>query len=397
MTDLRLGIMTSHPIQYQAPLFRALAARVDLEVFFAHRQEPEGQAAAGYGVSFDWDVDLLSGYRHQFLDNRARQPGVDRFGGTNVPAIRESVARGGFDAFVVMGWHLRAYWQAILACRRIRVPVFVRGESQLETRRSLAKRLTKEALHRWIVRQFDGLLYIGARNRDYLTYYGADPARMFFSPYCVDGAWFRRKAEEAGSAGDLERARLGIAADEHVILFVGRLVPMKRVRDLVAALRLLRMRGSPLRLVVVGDGPLHQELTAAAAGAGCRIDFVGFQNQSRLPLWYVLADLLVLPSDAGETWGLVVNEAMASGTPAVVSDAVGCAPDLIDEGATGRTFPLGDVDALANAVAASCSLKHRPATREALARKSAAYSIERAVAGILDGVEAVRPSRSRAA
>jgi glycosyltransferase involved in cell wall biosynthesis len=227
---LRLGVLASHPIQYQAPLFRTLAERLDLEVLFAHRQSPAQQAAAGFGTPFDWDVDLLGGYPSRFLANRARRPGIDRFAGTDTPEVAELVRRGGFDAFLVTGWHLRCYWQAIRACRRHGTPVLVRGDSQLATPRSPARRLLKAGLHRWLIRQFDGFLFVGRRNRDYLLHYGARPERLFFSPHFVDHAWFRARAQAAGGERAALRARFGLAPDERVALFAGRLVPFKRVR-----------------------------------------------------------------------------------------------------------------------------------------------------------------------
>ena len=101
---MRLGILTSHPIQYQAPWFRALAKEVDLEVFFAHRQTAAEQGRAGFGVAFEWDVDLLSGYEHRFLKNVSRNPGVNHFAGCDTPQLREVIRAGKFDAFIVSGW-----------------------------------------------------------------------------------------------------------------------------------------------------------------------------------------------------------------------------------------------------------------------------------------------------
>jgi glycosyltransferase involved in cell wall biosynthesis len=390
MSSPRLGVLTSHPIQYQAPLFGALARQAELEVFFAHRATPEQQAEAGFGVRFDWDVDLLAGYSNRFLHNRAAHPGVEHFRAASTPEIGDLIARERFDAFLVMGWHLQAYWQAIRACHQQGVPVMVRGESQRATPRGPLKRLAKQLVHRWIVRQFDALLCIGSRNRAYLMHYGAAPERLFFSPYAVDNEWFGTRSALAGPALAGLRMRLGIAPGERVVLFAGKLVAKKRPVDLVLAAGLLARQGSPVRLLLVGSGPLRETVLQVAAEQGVRVDLVGFQNQTELPQWYALADLLVLPSDGGETWGLVVNEAMASGTPAVVSDGVGCGPDLIDPDATGAIHPLGNVAGLAAAIARMMHRKHDPDVRAALAAKMSRYSIATAVEGILEAVDAVR-------
>jgi glycosyltransferase involved in cell wall biosynthesis len=357
---------------------------------------PEQQAAAGFGVPFDWDVELVSGYDGAFLANRARRPGTDRFMGTDSPEIGAIIARERFDAVLVMGWHLRCYWQAIRACRRLGVPVLIRGESQLTTSRGALKRLAKTVSHRWIVGRFDALLYIGSRNRDYLRHYGAADDRLFFCPYIVDNQWFRERSRLAQAAMPELRARLGLGVDERVVLFAGKLIAKKRPLDLVRALGALVRAGRPVRLVVAGSGPLQDPLARLGAELGVRLDLVGFQNQTQMPQWYGLADLLVLPSDGGETWGLVVNEAMACGTPAVVSDAVGCGPDLIEPG-TGAAFALGDIAALAEAVRTLVDRKPDPAVQAALAAKMARYSIATAVDGVLEAVRAARDRRRDAA
>ena len=136
----RLAIVASHPIQYQAPLFRELASRFDLSVLFAHRATEEDQAKAGFGVRFDWDVDLLSGYAHVFMDNVASRPGLGGFFGCDTPEIYARLAEGKFDAVLVSGWHFKSYRQAALAAKRLGLPLLVRGDSHLGTQRSWPKK-----------------------------------------------------------------------------------------------------------------------------------------------------------------------------------------------------------------------------------------------------------------
>ena len=143
---MRLAFVTSHPIQYYAPLFRALAQRLDLVVFFAHRATPSDQAKAGFGVEFEWDVGLLSGYCHEFLRNVATRPALDRFAGCDTPAIAERIRKGRFDAVLVQGWYLKCFLQAIFAAKRQRLPLIVRGDSHLDTPRSVLKRGAKSVI-----------------------------------------------------------------------------------------------------------------------------------------------------------------------------------------------------------------------------------------------------------
>lgn len=346
----RLGILATHPIQYHAPLHRALAQELDVEVLYAHRQTAAGQAASGFGVAFEWDVPLTEGFRHTFLTNRAAHPSTDTFLGCDTPEVAERIRRGDYDAFLVHGWYTKSHWQAMMACWRSGIPVLVRGDSQLATPRSRLRRLVKEVVYRLFVPRFDGYLVVGERAREYLLHYGADPARMERVPHAVDNAFFRAGADRVDRVAARQVA--GAGPEDLVLLFVGKLLAGKRPLDVIEAAAELERRGRQVQVVVAGAGPLESEMRARAAACQVRLHISGFQNQTALPAWYAAADVLVLPSES-ESWGLVVNEALACGTPAVVSDAVGCAPDLVndrDPERTGAVFPVGNVGALADAI-----------------------------------------------
>src|SRR5882672_10105814 len=164
---MRLAVLASHPVRYQAPLFRELARRLDLTVFFAHRATPQDQAAAGFGVGFDWDVDLLTGYQHVFLRNVAKRPGLDRFAGCDTPEIGKQLAAGQFDAVLLPGWHLKSYLQALFAGKRLGLPVLARGDSHLATPRPAVKRAAKAIAYPPFLRLFDNALYVGECSRTY--------------------------------------------------------------------------------------------------------------------------------------------------------------------------------------------------------------------------------------
>jgi len=378
---MRLGILASHPIQYQAPLFRELARHVDLQVHFAHRQTAAGQAAAGFNVAFEWDVDLLGGYDHTFLHNQSRHPGVNGFFGCDTPEIADEIHQGRFDAFLVTGWYLKSYWQAIRACRRRGVPVMVRGDSQLGTPRSRLKQLGKAIVYPRVLRQFDACLYVGQKNKEYLQHYGVPPDRLFFSPHCIDNNAFASLAQAANRVES--RILSGIGPDQKAVLFVGKLLNRKRPLDLIGALSHLRGRGADVCGVFAGDGPLRSQLETYALECNVPVVFLGFRNQTELPEAYAMADVMVLPSDGSETWGLVVNEALACGTPVVVSDAVGCAPDLVKERKTGAVYPVGDIPALADALQQVLS---NPPDQRSIQAVADTYSVTAAAQGVLDAM-----------
>jgi glycosyltransferase involved in cell wall biosynthesis len=368
---MRVGILASHPIQYQAPWFRELSKGATVEVFFALQPSPE-QQGAGFGSAFTWDVDLLSGYEHRFLRNNAANPSTERFSGCDTPEIFEIISASHFDVFIVSGWNLKSYWQAIRGCRRAGVPVMVRGDSQLATPRSRVVQLAKEIVYPRLLQQFDGFLTVGQRNREYLRHYGVAEETIFFAPHFVDNDWFGAQAKAARADRDATRAKWGVHPDATVALFVGKFIPKKRPADLLLATARARDQGSEVVPVFVGAGELDVELRKLARELDLPARFEGFQNQTELPAHYVAADFLVIPS-ASETWGLVVNEAMACGLAAIVSNAVGCAPDLIEDGATGYDFPVGEIDALAERMLLTSKIP--PATLEAaLTGKLAIYS-----------------------
>jgi glycosyltransferase involved in cell wall biosynthesis len=362
-----------------------LAESVDLHVFFAHRQLPEHQAEAGFGIPFEWDSNLLTGFEYSFLDNRSRNPGTTRYSGCDTPQIAASLESGRFDAVLTMGWYLKSYVQALMTCGRAGLRSMVRGDSTLAASRGPIVPLLKRLLYPALLRRIDAFLVVGRQSRSYLESFGVTDDRMFWSPHSVDNDWFARRAHESIDSLASIRADLGCRPHEMIVLFVGKFIQCKRPMDLVRALATLRERGVPVRGVFVGHGELYSEIRRIGDRIEAPIELVGFKNQSELPAIYAAADLLVLSSDR-ETWGLVVNEAMACGTPAIVSSAVGCADDLIEPGVTGFQYPVGDIDALAGAIERLLPIAGSDLMKNALARKSSEYSLERAVDGILNAI-----------
>jgi glycosyltransferase involved in cell wall biosynthesis len=382
----RLAIVASHPVQYHAPLYRELASRLDLTVFFTHHATPADQARAGFGVEFEWDTSLLDGFEHRFLDNVAREPGLHHFAGCDTPGLGTELAHGGFDAVLVQGWHLKAYVQAVRFARQLGIPVMARGDSQLDTPRSALKRAAKALAYPCLLRRFDAALFVGSKSREYWRHYHYPESRLFFSPHCVDNRGF---AARAGVNMSAARNGLGINEQEKVLLFAGKLIALKRPADVIEAARRLRESGRNVSVLVAGSGPLQGELEALADRLGVPTRFLGFRNQSEMPVIYAAADLLVLPSSE-ESWGLVANEALACGTPILLSDRVGAAADLAADGMAGGTYPCGDLEKLASGAAA---LLASPPARSAMAARIAEYSVEAAAAGIVAATKAVTGKR----
>ncbi len=405
MKSFKLAIVCTHPIQYYSPWFRFLAEQAprlrlrlrdeeptdfSFEVFYAHRQTAKGQAEAGFGVEFEWDVPVLEGYPHRFLKNVSKRPGLDWFGGCDCPEIGEILVREGFTHVLLIGWHKKVFWQAFWAAKKAGIRGLSRGDSQLEITTSPLKRAVKFVAYRFLLPRFDAHLYVGQRNREYLKHYGVKDARLFFSPHFVDNEWWSSRAAAAADVGIGDRG-LGIGEKPQsamrnpqsekrtAFLFAGKFIPKKRVMDLLEA-----AAGVPeARVVLVGDGPLRPQLEERAGRPDLkgRVEFAGFKNQQELPAYLAGADCLVLPSDGTETWGLIVNEAMACGTPAIVSTACGCEPDLIVHDQTGYSFPLGDTHALADRLRLFIQNKDRD-WASAVRAKIDGFSIKKATEGL---------------
>ena len=387
-----IAIVATHPIQYQVPWFQLLSRQpgIRLKVYFAILPD-EVQQGAGFEIPFKWDIPMLEGYRWRALPNRCRQPSLQGFFSSSTPSIRSVLASDRPDVVIITGWNALPLMQALWACLALRLPRIVRGESNSLRRRPAWLRL----LHRAFLSGFDAFLAIGKANREFYLQAGVDASRIFECRYFIDNDRFSARcgASRAGRSG--LREKWGITERSFCFVYVGKLEPKKHIFDLVDALQAVLRARQDLHLLVVGTGELGTALKAKTEGASLPVSFAGFLNQTELPDAYAAADCLVLPSDDGETWGLVVNEAMACGLPAIVSDQVGCGPDLVEPDATGFVFPCGDVAALAACLARMAS---NPASAGAMGERAAerirAYSAEAAVAGTLHAIEFALSQRS---
>lgn len=385
----KIGILASHPVQYYAPWYRILAHRkdVNLTVYYACQVTSEAQSASGFGVPFEWDVPLLEGYAYQFLDNRAKHPDVNRFFGCHTPSIVRIIRDEKFDAFMVHGWSLYSYWQAMQSCWDTKTPLFVRGDAQLLTQRSYLKRCVKFPFFRWFIPKFNAYLVVGKRIQNYYLHYGADRTRMFFSPHSVDNDYFSSATSALASSRQQIRRQWGIPDNVCLFLFAGKFIEKKRPFDFMKAFELLS-RNIPVAGLMVGDGPMAQALRDYASRKKIPIFFSGFLNQSQMPRAYAVSDVFVLPSDARETWGLVVNEAFASGLPAIVSRESGCSEDLIKPGVTGEVFACGSIRRLSESM---LKLSSDKALRISMGQRARSlieeYSFSKTIDGFMRAVE----------
>ena len=396
-----LAILTTHPIQYQVPLWQALAreGRVPFEVWYLTDHGTRLSLDREFGQTFEWDIDTLSGYTHRFLevDDRATPSSFWRC--RLRERLRDRLRASQVTALWIQGWQVAAYWQAVREARSVGVEVWLRGESNTLTPQPTWKRTIKRTRNRWLFRRVDKFFYIGKANRRLYEECGVTEEKLYPAPYAVDNERFSMQAAALGPRRAAIREQWGISEDALCVLFCGKFIPKKRPLDIVAAARLLleKRKLSNLHLLFVGSGVLGPNLRRA-----CRVvfdaegqpisprdyptnygsvfpaaSFAGFLNQKEISQAYVAADCLVLPSDYRETWGLVVNEALASGLPCLVSQACGCAEELSGCGA----FALGDIEMLSSKLAGlaqrGCKIVAPPTISESVSSIIRAYAESR--------------------
>lgn len=345
MRKLKLAVVTTHPIQYYAPIFQRLAARasINLKIFYTWPQSQGEKFDPGFGKTVEWDIPLLEGYAYTFVENVAKNPGSHGFWGIHNPALIDEISAWKPDALLVFSWSYRSNL-AVLRHFKGKVPIFFRGDSHLLDEAPGLKTQLRRKLLRWVYRHVDYAFYVGDNNQRYFLKHGLQPKQLLHAPHVVDNERFGANAPLVEEEALIWRAQLGIPSKAVVFLYAAKLEPKK---DPALLLQAFTGVTDPLAyLVIVGNGPLAADLKKQYASHP-RVRFVDFQNQSKMPLVYRLGDVFVLPSRGpAETWGLAINEAMACGLAVVASDRVGCAVDLVKQGRNGYIFRAGQPKAL---------------------------------------------------
>jgi glycosyltransferase involved in cell wall biosynthesis len=383
----RVALVASHVIQYEAPFFRLLAKEpdLDLEVIFCSTDGAEVYRDAEMQTTFRWDLDLLGGYRHRFLRNFGFGEGYTRL--IN-PGIVRALLFGKYDAVIFfLGWGTITSLLGIAACRMRGTPVILYGDSSFPPpERGIASRL-RAGMLRTIFRLTDRFLVSGVLNADYYRHYGVDDTRFHLVPWAIDNSRFEEGSRFAPGEREAMRARFGIRDEQLAIVFSAKFLPRKDPMTLLRAVDAMQHR-ERAAVLFLGNGELRGEMERFARERGLSVHFAGFINQTELPKHYAMADVFVLPS-LDDPRATVVNEAMASGLPVVISDRCGPIADIVQHGDNGFVFAAGDAPTLArqlDTLAADPELRARMAARSREIIGTWDYS--RGVTGVLEAVRA---------
>jgi glycosyltransferase involved in cell wall biosynthesis len=341
---MNLVIVLSHPIQYFAPVFALLTAQLkgDVTVVYCSRKGLDESYDEGYGERFKWSCDLLRGYKSTFLAeaaNNSDRP-TEAIRCSSLPKVLHELSPSGL---LVSGYSGPVARTALGWAKANKVRILMRGDTWSgpgEGTGWVGGRIKRMWFRRAMAPWITGFLAVGSRNREYWQEMGAKVDQIIDVPYGVNKSSFKPfdTIEETKAV----RARFGLNPDLPVLGFVGRFIEKKGIAQLLAYLG-SRPNGnkSSCQLLIAGNGALRPAIDEAIELIGWPTVKLGFVNQDSLPDFYRACDALLVPSLGGETWGFVVQECLACGIPVIVSDSVGCVPDLVREGLNGSILPSG--------------------------------------------------------
>ena len=330
----RLAILSTHPIQYNAPLFRMLheEAGIELQVFFSKTWD-QVKFDPDFQREVTWDIPVSEGYSHSTHDASTR---------SGQRALVQAIRAFQPDALLVYGWNFPGHFYTMRQFHG-RVPVWFRGDSHLLNPMPFWKSAMRKAMLTWVYRHVDVAFAVGTANEAYYRWSGLN--QITLAPHAVDLQFWQRDNAERTAEAELWRQELSIPKNAKCVGFAGKLEPLKQI-DLIIRSTLNSRENH--HAIIAGTGPLEAALTQEF-GSHSQVHFVGFVNQSRMPVFYRMLDALALGSYS-ETWGLCVNEAMACGTPCLVSDRAGCAQDIFLQSDYGQSVTWNDEAAWTEAI-----------------------------------------------
>lgn len=364
-----LVFLNSHPIQYFVPLYQKIEAEkaFDLTVLYSSDETINGYVDKQFSQSVTWDIPLLEGYKSIFLKNFSLKPSLyNGFWGLINWGIVDFLRKAPKSIVVVHGWAYFTNILCIITAKLYGHKVCLRAETPLNQELKKNKTVTgfKNLMLRFLFFFIDYALYIGQQNELFYRKLNINKSKLLFTPYCVDNDRFSTIAKHTSQ--DSARSLLNLPSNKKIILFSGKYILKKNPLHLLEALNLIRELN--VCVVFVGEGELRDKMEdySIKHQLDSKVVLTGFVNQSLIPYYYAAADVFVMPSGLGETWGLSVNEAVNFGIPVIVSDTCGCAYDLVKK--NGIVYKTGDIQGLADAILQLLSISEHQ--KEVIKRES---------------------------
>jgi glycosyltransferase involved in cell wall biosynthesis len=350
---LRLAIVVSHPIQHFAPWHREIAKLpgIDLRVFFCCDWGLINYIDPEFQVPVAWDIPLIEGYAHEFLQTKVRPKRLG-FWQVDNPSVDAALERFDPDVVKVFGYAHRTNWRVAKWTKRRRKPLLLYSDSNVRARATWWKRQIKENVVRYFYGHVDGALYVGDNNRAYHQHYGLPEERMFPGVLPIDRQSLLSSVPDRLAVRRAVREQHGIPQDAFVVMLCGKYVQRKRPLDLVVAAHSARSKGLPVWSLLVGEGPERERIEKY-----CRQEKVdntvltGFINQSNISKYYAAADIIAVTSQY-DPHPLAVSEAASFGLPVIASDKIGCigANDTTKPGINAQVYVCGDQEQLRDCI-----------------------------------------------
>jgi glycosyltransferase involved in cell wall biosynthesis len=354
---IRLAILVSHPIQHFAPWHREVAKlpEIDLRVFFCCDWGLASYIDPEFQVPVEWDIPLIEGYAHEFLQVE-RRPERLNFWQVDNPSVNAALER--FDPHVVkiFGYAHRTNWRVAKWTKRRRKPLLLYSDSNARAQPTWWKRGVKEAVVRYFYSHVDGALYVGDNNRAYHHHYGVPGARMFPGVLPIDQKALLKAVPDRAAVRAALRERYGIPHDAFVVMLCGKYVTRKRPLDLVVAAYEAARKGLPVWSLLVGEGPERASIEDYCAHEGVKnVVLTGFVNQSEIPEYYAAADVIAVTSQY-DPHPLVVSEGASFGLPVIASDQIGCIglSDTAQPDVNTLVYKCGDHEQLRESIERLC-------------------------------------------
>jgi glycosyltransferase involved in cell wall biosynthesis len=350
----KIIFINSHPIQYFAPLYKYLNQQgINTSCWYCSTETLAGHRDRQFNAEIKWDIPVLEGYTHRFFKNYSWKPSFyNGFFGLINPGLLTALFRQPPGVIIVHGWACLTNVLVLILGRLAGHTVCLRAETPLnqELLKGKFNQGLKKLLLRGILFQFVAqFLYIGKQNRLFYEHLGLKREKLLFAPYAVDNERFQNAARKYTSQKAALRKELGFPEYAQLILFTGKYIQKKRPLDILAAFEKLSLPEKCL--VMVGEGEQRVQMEDFIKSRQLKdVYLTGFVNQTEIEKYYAVADVFVMCSGEGETWGLSVNEAMNFSLPVVVSDLSGCAVDLVEDGKNGFVFKTGDVNDLSTKI-----------------------------------------------
>jgi glycosyltransferase involved in cell wall biosynthesis len=336
----KLAIISTHPIQYQIPLFKSLKKKgINSKVFFASKHGiVKNKIDPEFLRKIKWDINsnMLEGFESKF--SKIQKYNIDDFR-LSYFEIEKELIKENFDHILILGWNNLHYLRAIYFAIKKDIKIILRVETNLKSTKNFFKRVIKKIILKYFFQKVSYFLSIGKLNKEFYIFHDVKQKKILPAPYFVDNNFFNLRLNK-----NILKKKFKLRKKK-VVLFVGKLIERKNPFEFLELAK-LNKNNSKFHFLIIGDGILKRKCFEYIKSYNLKnISLVGFVNQKKLREYYIISDLMIITSFY-ETWGLTINEAFAANIPVVCSKGCGASYDLLENGKTGFIYNTGNINHL---------------------------------------------------